>query len=94
MSTKKLGERVLIPLKGIFLNANGAKMSGFKNAIVTGILMAIEKNGDLILGTEAGEVITIVPADSVGAVLSEGSSFYQGAEDEIDFDFETEGGVN
>ena len=52
MSTKKLGERVLIPLKGIFLNANGAKMSGFKNAIVTGILMAIEKNGDLILGTE------------------------------------------
>ena len=83
-----IGKRVLIPLKGCFLNSEGTRESGFRNMIVTGILQSINEDGSLTLGDEDGNVLTIVPKESAGAILTEGSSFYQGPGDgeELSFD--------
>lgn len=82
---KKVGEHILVPLKGVFLNADGSKQSGFKNAIVTGILLEVTDDGALMLGNTEGQLLTIVPRESVGVILTDGSSFYQGSDtDEFD----------
>lgn len=85
---EKIGERVLVPIKGVFLNADGSRQSGFRNAMVSGILLKIDESGAVHLGNEEGSLLTIVPKDSVGAILTDGSTFYQGADDDIISEFE------
>lgn len=90
------GKRILVPIKGVYLSPEGVEISGFKNTILTGFLHHVDENGDLYLCDDGGTLISIIPKISVGAIMTEGTSFYQGtgdSEDDIE-SFDIDGSLN